>query len=115
MIAILFLLYTLIVAIIQGMTQYVYKSYVVEYSFVKMKFKRIESTMLLYPLYVSDASDLIVWPMRILQNFSVPMIQPIGESGVVFHVYAAERCRHNKYMSQVEYNAKLIKEAFSNV
>ena len=49
--------------------------------------------------------------MRRLSTFSVPMLQPVKENGVVFHVYSRDRCRNkNNYMTQVEGNAQFIKK-----
>ena len=73
-------------------------------------------TQLHYPYYkfpanASISHDLMVWPMRRLSAFSVPMLQPVKENGVVFHVYSRDRCRNkNNYMRQVEYNAQFIKK-----
>ena len=72
-------------------------------------------TQLHYPLYKFPANasshELIVWPMRRLSAFSVPMLQPVKENGVVFHVYSRDRCRNkNNYMTQVEGNAQFIKK-----
>ena len=73
-------------------------------------------TQLHYPLYKLPANasinhDLMVWPMRRLSAFSVPMLQPEKENGVVFHVYSRDRCRNkNNYMTQVEGNAQFIKK-----
>ena len=91
--------------IIQSITCVCYRSRT-DYSTVKMASRRMRTEILLYPYYSHDYSDLIVWPMRILNNFSAPMIQPIGENGVVFYVYSADRCKSNKrYFYQVGYNA----------
>ena len=49
--------------------------------------------------------------MRRLSTFSVPMLSPVKENGVVFHVYSRDECRNkNSYMKQVEYNAQFIKK-----
>lgn len=76
----------------------------------------VADTQLHYPYYklpanASISHELIVWPMRVLSTFSVPMLQPVKENGVVFHVYSRDRCKNkNNYMTQVEYNAQFIKK-----
>lgn len=73
-------------------------------------------TQLHYPLFqlpqnTSQHIELVVWPMRRLSTFSVPMLQPVKENGVVFHVYSRDRCKNkNNYMTQVEGNAQFIKK-----
>ena len=75
-----------------------------------------DDSQLYYPLFqlpqnASQHIELVVWPMRRLSTFSVPMLQPVKENGVVFHVYSRDRCRNkNSYMKQVEYNAQFIKK-----
>ena len=62
-----------------------------------------------FPANASINHDLMVWPMRRLSTFSVPMLFPVKDNGVVFHVYSRDRCRNkNNYMRQVEYNAQFI-------
>lgn len=75
-----------------------------------------DDSQLHYPLFqlpqnASQHIELVVWPMRVLSTFSAPMLQPVKENGVVFHVYSRDRCRNkNNYMRQVEYNAQFIKK-----
>ena len=75
-----------------------------------------DDSQLHYPLFqlpqnASQHIELVVWPMRVLSTFSVPILQPVKENGVVFHVYSRDRCRNkNNYMKQVEYNAQFIKK-----
>ena len=106
----------LMILIIQRESHFVYWSIKSDSTYIEMTSRRMKPAMLLYPHYSHDCYNLVVWPMRILHNFSVPMIQPIRENGVVFYVYSADRCKSSKrYFSEVGYNARLIKEKFSNV
>ena len=80
-----------------------------------------DDTQLHYPLFKSPAitermEELIVWPMRVLSTFSVPMLEPVKENGGVFHVYSKDRCKSkNRYMEQVEYNAHFIRKMDKHV
>ena len=59
---------------------------------------------------------IIVWPMRVLSNHSVEMIEPIRENGIVYYVYTNVYCTGiNRYMIQVENNAKAVKEKYWSV
>lgn len=52
----------------------------------------------------------IVWPYRSLKHHPKPL-HYIYETGVVFYVYAGNRCKgNNRYLSQVLTNARAIKE-----
>lgn len=56
-----------------------------------------------------------VWPYRSLKHHPKPL-HYIYETGVVFYVYAGNRCQgNNRYLSQVLTNARAIKEKDSSV
>ena len=59
---------------------------------------------------------VIVWPMRVLSNHPVEMIEPIRDNGIVYYVYTNGHCTGiNRYMMQVESNAKAVKEKYWSV
>ena len=58
----------------------------------------------------------IVWPVRVLSSLTAPMLRPVKETGIVFYVYSKDGCEQgNRYMDQVERNAKAILEMEPNV
>ena len=56
-----------------------------------------------------------VWPIRSYRSKKTPY-QPVHENGVVFYIYSPNRCKgSNRYLNQIEFNARLIIEKDSQV
>ena len=69
-------------------------------------------------VFISNIILLIirtVWPIRSYRSKKTPY-QPVHENGVVFYIYSANRCKgSNRYLNQIEFNARLIIEKDSQV
>ena len=56
-----------------------------------------------------------VWPIRSYRSKKTPY-QPVHENGVVFYIYSPSQCKGgNRYLNQIEFNARLIIEKDSQV
>ena len=56
-----------------------------------------------------------VWPIRSYRSKKTPY-QPVHENGVVFYIYSPNQCKgSNRYLNQIEFNARLIIEKDSQV
>ena len=56
-----------------------------------------------------------VWPIRSYRSKKTPY-QPVHENGVVFYIYSPNRCKgSNRYLNQIEFNARSIIEKDSQV
>ena len=56
-----------------------------------------------------------VWPIRSYRSNKTPY-QPVHENVVVFYIYSPSQCKGgNRYLNQIEFNARLIIEKDSQV
>ena len=56
-----------------------------------------------------------VWPIRSYRSKKTPY-QPVHENGVVFYIYSPNQCKgSNRYLNQIEFNARSIIEKDSQV
>ena len=69
-------------------------------------------------VFISNIIILIirtVWPIRSYRSKKTPY-QPVHENGVVFYIYSPSQCKGgNRYLNQIEFNARLIIEKDSQV
>ena len=69
-------------------------------------------------VFISNIILLIirtVWPIRSYRSKKTPY-QPVHENGVVFYIYSPNRCKgNNRYLNQIEFNARSIIEKDSQV
>ena len=69
-------------------------------------------------VFISNIILLIirtVWPIRSYRSKKTPY-QPVHENGVVFYIYSPSQCKGgNRYLNQIEFNARLIIEKDSQV
>ena len=56
-----------------------------------------------------------VWPIRSYRSKNTPY-QPVHENGVVFYIYSPNQCKgSNRYLNEIEFNARSIIEKDSQV
>ena len=69
-------------------------------------------------VFISNIILLIirtVWPIRSYRSKNTPY-QPVHENGVVFYIYSPNQCKgSNRYLNQIEFNARSIIEKDSQV
>ena len=69
-------------------------------------------------VFISNIILLIIrtiWPIRSYRSKKTPY-QPVHENGVVFYIYSPSQCKGgNRYLNQIEFNARLIIEKDSQV
>ena len=69
-------------------------------------------------VFISNITIVIirtVWPIRSYRSKKTPY-QPVHENGVVFYIYSPSQCKGgNRYLNQIEFNARLIIEKDSQV
>ena len=69
-------------------------------------------------VFISNIIILIirtVWPIRSYRSKKTPY-QPVHENGVVFYIYSPNQCKgSNRYLNQIEFNARSIIEKDSQV
>ena len=69
-------------------------------------------------VFISNIILLIirtVWPIRSYRSKKTPY-QPVHENGVVFYIYSPNQCKgSNRYLNEIEFNARLIIEKDSQV